>query len=434
MTLTHTWLPASKPDAEDLLQIVKAEGSHLITLDGRVIYDAISSWWCKPLGHRHPLVIKSITEQLKHFGHHISVAASNQIIEELSTRLVNIFSQMDKVMYASDGSSAIEMAMKLSYKTRVLNNQKERNKFIALNGAYHGETIFTLAACGIESYKTTYANLLTENYFIEDIPYVNSRFDPLWLECNFAADKLDKFFAQIAGQTTALIIEPVVQGAAGIKIISRDFLIKLINLAKKYAIHIISDEIMVGLGRLGCYSVTKDILHYEPEFVCFGKNLTAGSIPMSAVVINKSITDVFRQHQRLFAHSHTHSCNVLAASVALNYLKFLDNSPLLNNVILIEPKFLELMQKFATKFEFITNPRAIGAIAACELRLDKSILNSIFKIGVQHGIYLRLIGNTLYILPPLYNLSHDLFEIERKLNAVLTSININQPKAFLIQA
>ena len=333
MPLNYTWLPADRPDMQNTnLHIYMAKGSYLITHDGKEIYDAISSWWCKPMGHQHPLVTKSIIEQLEYFEHHIPANAWNSTIEKLSCRLVQIFTQMDKVMYASDGSSAVEIAMKLSYETRILGQQSHRNKFIAMNGAYHGETLFTLGVCGIPAYTINYAALLQNNYFIDNISYVNGTDDPRWLECNFDREYWENFFAQHAINATALIIEPVVQGAAGMKIISRDFLIKIINLARQHDLHIIADEIMVGLGRLGCYSVSKEILNCEPDLACFAKNLTAGSIPMSAVVINRSISNQFRMHNQLFPHSHTHSCNAIAAAVAVNYLNWLDNSDVLFQV------------------------------------------------------------------------------------------------------
>ncbi|MFN7094609.1 MAG: aminotransferase class III-fold pyridoxal phosphate-dependent enzyme, partial [Burkholderiales bacterium] len=138
MSLTYTWLPADLPDSKsNCLHIASTAGSHLITHNGEKIFDAISSWWCKPLGHSHPLIINSIKNQLNYFEHHIPAKAWNNTIEELSKKLVHIFTQMDKVMYASDGSSAVEIAMKLSYEARVLEGQAHRYKYIALTGAYH---------------------------------------------------------------------------------------------------------------------------------------------------------------------------------------------------------------------------------------------------------------------------------------------------------
>lgn len=423
MSLNYTWLPADKPDMKNFnLHIHSAVGSYLITHDGKKIYDAISSWWCKPMGHQHPLVTKSIIEQLKFFEHHIPANAWNNTIEKLSYRLVQIFTQMDKVMYASDGSSAVEIAMKLSYETRVLMQEPQRSKFIALCGAYHGETIFTLGVCGIPTYTYNYKALLQNNYFIDNITYVNSTNDPYWLDCNFDFDYWDDIFAKYAVNATALIIEPVVQGAAGMKIISRDFLIKIIEIARRYNLHIISDEIMVGLGRLGCLSVSKEILNFEPDLVCFAKNLTAGSIPMSAVVINRSISDQFRIHNQLFPHSHTHSCNALAAAVAVNYLHYLDNSNTLSQVKLAEVKLLKLLDELRIEFFFIKQTRAIGAIAALELDLPQAILTQIFELAIEELIYVRPIGNILYIMPPIYNIQAEIEIIRNKLYSLLQKL------------
>lgn len=337
-------MPDNTPDT---LNIIKAHGSYLTLSNNQQVYDTISSWWCKPLGHCHPLVKNSIIEQLNKFEHHIPAKAYNDNIEKLSQKLISFFTQMDKVMYASDGSSAIEIAMKLSYETRVLNNQAERYKFIALDGAYHGETIFNLSVCGINNYKTNYQPLINKNYFVQNIVYVTGIDDPLYENSNFNDKYWDDFFKEHSPQCTALIIEPLVQGANHLKIISKDFLYKLITKAQAYGLHIIADEIMVGLGRFACYSVSKEILKIEPDLVCFAKNLTAGSIPMSAIVINRSISNVFRKHNKFFPHSHTHSCNALAASVAINYLNWLEQSNIFIQIKLAEKLLQNLFTQLA---------------------------------------------------------------------------------------
>ncbi|MCE2705670.1 MAG: aminotransferase class III-fold pyridoxal phosphate-dependent enzyme [Proteobacteria bacterium] len=419
--LRHTWLPASTANNTNALKIIQAKGSHLVLESGQQIYDGISSWWCKPIGHSHPLIKNSLIEQLNKFEHHIPANAYNDGIEQLSHKLVSMYTTMDKVMYASDGSCAIEMAMKLSYETRLLNNEAAKTKFIALNNAYHGETIFTLSVCGINEYKKAYSPFLCENYFIDNIPYVLSRNDPLWETYDNMQD-IEIFIANVAHNTTALIIEPIVQGAAGLKIISKDFLKKLVGLARKYNIHVICDEIMVGLGRIGYSCVTAEVLNFEPEFVCVAKNLTAGSIPMSATIINKSISEIFSANNKLFPHSHTHSCNALATSVANGYLDYLESSGLNNQVLNTEHQLLIFFQELAIKYPFVSNPRAIGAIGACELNLDDENISRIFAIGIQYGIYIRPIGKTLYIMPPLYNITNDMIEIKHKLSLVLDNL------------
>lgn len=408
MKLKHTWLPADKPDNEFNIQIDSATNSILHTKDNQAIYDAVSSWWCKPLGHRHQLVINSIKEQLKSFEHHIPANTWNTVIENLSTKLVNIFTKMDKVLYASDGSSAIEIAMKLSYESRVLQNQAQRSKFIALSGAYHGETIFTLGVCGIDAYKKNFIGLLNDNFFIKNIPYVNGRDDKLWHDCSFDEIYWDSYFNEIADSVTAIIFEPIVQGAAGMKFISKDFLAKLSKMAHKHDIHVIADEIMVGLGRLGVLSVSKEIIGFEPDLVCFAKNLTAGSVPMSAVVVNKSISNIYRKYDKAFHHSHTHSCNAIAASVANSYLDYLTTSNILREINQAEKLLANMAIDLKRLYYFIVSVRVVGAIVVFTLADEIIDNNSIFKLGLKNGVYLRNIGNNLYIMPPLYNLLNEI--------------------------
>jgi adenosylmethionine-8-amino-7-oxononanoate aminotransferase len=422
MPLVHTWLPAATPESLNPLQIIAANGSYIYTSDQQRLYDAISSWWCKPLGHRHPLVIQSLHEQLRHFEHHIPANAYNATIEKLSTLLVNIFNEMDKVIYACDGSSAVEIAMKLSYETRVLQGNPERSKYLALRGAYHGETIFTLGVCGIEGYKDNYAALISQNFFIDNIVYVTSPQDPQWdnPKCDFSS--IEQFFATHAHEISALLIEPLVQGAAGLKIISRAYLLRIIEIAKHYQIHIIADEIMVGLGRLGVLSVTKEIMHVEADLVLFAKNLTAGSIPMSCVVVNRRISEIYRNYQQIFPHSHTHSCNALGAAVAVNYIELLQNSNLLTSVRQAEKILIEFNHKLMHEFDFIITSRAIGVIAAWELNLPQEQLKQIASHAQQLGIYLRPIANVVYILIPLYNVLDDLQYILPKIEELFKSI------------
>lgn len=427
--LSHTWLPTNTPDNNDtIFKVIKAYGPYIILENHHKIYDAISSWWCKPLGHCNPLVIQSINTQLKQFEHHIPTNLYNDTIEKLSAKLTQLNTNLEKVAYASDGSSAIEIAMKLSYEFRLINGQTHRTKFIALNNAYHGETIFTLSVCGLNHYKSTYQPYLVDNFFLNDIPYVSSRHDQLWngMDNNYNEifyNKLEQYITQIAPNVTALIIEPIVQGAAGIKIISLYYLQRLIQITQKYNIHIICDEIMVGLGRLGYTCVSKELLNIEPEFICVAKNLTAGSIPMSATIMHKTITDSFNHANKAFTHSHTHSCNALAASVANSYLDYLESSTLKNDVLHVEKTFLQIFSDFTKKYDFIKNPRAFGAIGACDLMLDSQVIKEISNIGITHGIYLRPIGNTFYIMPPLYNLQNDMDEIITKLDKVLSSLS-----------
>ena len=418
--LKNTWLPASIPNNNKAIKIINTNGSHLYMDNGNILYDGISSWWCKPLGHKHPLIINAIQEQINNFEHHIPANAYNDKLESLSTKLTSFWLDCSKVLYASDGTSAIEIAMKLSYETRVITNNKNKNKYIALKNAYHGESIYTLSLCGIDIYKNKYQNILNKNYFINNIPYLND-----YEIDNYQIDKeLEIWIENIASEVTAIIIEPLVQGASGMKIISPKFLKYLSTLAQKNNIHLICDEIMVGLGRIGYNCVSTEFLSISPDFICFAKNLTAGAIPMSVVLVNKNIVNLFDSTNTTFLHSHTHSCNSTAVNIALTYLNTMDSLELNKKAKTWENKFKILFNQLNSNYDFIKNTRVIGSIAACELNLNSDIINNIFNIGIENQIYLRPIGNTFYVMPPLYNVEEDFIELEFKINQIFEKLSL----------
>jgi adenosylmethionine-8-amino-7-oxononanoate aminotransferase len=416
--LKNTWLPASIPDNTNAIKIIDANGSHLYLDTGNILYDGISSWWCKPLGHKHPLIIEAIQQQINKFEHHIPANAYNDKLESLSSKLASLWLDCSKVLYASDGTSAIEMAMKLSYETRILANNHNKNKYVALKNSYHGESIFTLSVCGIDLYKNKYKNILPNNYFIHNIPYINN-----YEADNYQIDEtLDIWIENIANEVTAIIIEPLVQGASGMKIISPKFLKHLSYLAQKNDIHLICDEIMVGLGRIGYNCISTELLSIHPHFICFAKNLTAGTIPMSVVLVHKNIVQLFNDTNTAFLHSHTHSCNSTAVNVALTYLNLIDILEINKKAKIWENNLKTLFNELRSKYNFIENTRVIGSIAACELKLPANIINNIFKLGIENQIYLRPIGNTFYVMPPLYNVQNDFLELEFKIKKIFSKL------------
>lgn len=419
-----TWLPYSSVLDTDLIKVVEAKDSYLFLDNGKKIYDAISSWWCKPLGHKPPFLQKAIIEQLQQFEHHIPNKAYSEGIESLSSSLAFIVNKGNqdnnyKVMYASDGSSAVEIAMKLSVETRILQNNHKKNRFIALNNSYHGETLFALSVCGINSFKSKYQNLLIDNFFIDNIPYVNS-LD--FNHENYPYEKLLQFLENIKDKITAFIFEPVVQGAYGMKFIDINFLKFIINWCQNNDIHVISDEIMVGLGRIGYYCVTTELLGFKPDICCFAKNLTAGIIPMSAVVIKDSIYSNFSKNNTVFMHSHTHSCNAIATNVANYFLKYLLSNEYKTHISATNDGLKELAKILSNKYQFIKNTRVLGSILAFELNVEENKIKKIFSYGIEIGIYLKPIANTLYIMPPINNFHLDYSNLKFLLQLVLNKI------------
>ncbi|MDO8953860.1 MAG: adenosylmethionine--8-amino-7-oxononanoate transaminase [Gammaproteobacteria bacterium] len=423
--LQYVWHPCSQMkfyEDNPPLIVEKAYGSYLQLKDGRKIIDAISSWWCKSLGHGHPKIKQALFDQAERFEHVILADVTHDTIVDLSERLGNISPSLKKVFYASDGSSAVEIAMKMSLHSKQLGGENQRSKFMALGNGYHGETSLAMSVTDLGHFKDPYRAVLTPSYFIVDIPYVSGRFDPLWQDCAELWPAIERQLEPYADSLTAILIEPIVQGAGGMRIYSQDFLRRLRVWTRTHNIHLIADEMMTGLGRTGLPLACQHA-GIEPDFLCLGKGLTAGWLPMAAVVTSNQIYDYF-YHQdisKAFLHSHTHTGNALAASVALATLKVMDEENIYAKAQAMEGILLKLMQEVERQTAAISNIRCIGGIVAADL-IDLNA-REVYKQAIQKGALLRPLGNSIYWLPPLNTECEVLEELKD-----ITSSAINQAK------
>lgn len=400
------WHPCSQmKDYEHFkpLPIKSAQGSYLELQDGRKVIDAISSWWCKSLGHNHPALKAALLKQLDKFEHVILANTTNETIEKLSAKLASLMPHLNKVFYAGDGSCAIEIAMKMSLHTRVICGEQQRKNFIALKNGYHGETVGALSMSDVGLYKKPYADLLFTPEFIEP-PYVANTDDPLWHNASEHWQYIKKQLEPLAKTTTAIMFEPIVQGAGGMLIYSQDFLRRLCTWATENNIHLIADEIMTGIGRTG-KMLACEHANVKPDFVCLSKGLTSGWLPFSAVLTTDTIYDTFYDDYetgKAFLHSHTYCGNALGASVALATLEVIENENLCERAQALQTIMVENLKNISEKTGALHNLRGIGAIVAADLIHDKPRLGyKIFQEAVKRGALLRPLGNTLYWMPPL---------------------------------
>ncbi len=386
------------------LVIKSAYDSYIELSNGKKIIDAISSWWCKSLGHNHPLLKKAVLEQIEKFEHVLFAHTTHDTIVQLAQKLTSLSPNLNKVFYAGDGSSAVEIALKMSLHARVLQNQPHRSQFIALKNSYHGETSGALSVSDLTLYKQPYASMLFTPIFIEPA-YVDNLDDPLWNDASAHWLKTEKILEQYANTTTAIIIEPIVQGAAGMKIYSADFLSRLASWAKHHAIHIIADEIMTGLGRTG-KMLASEYAHIEADFVCLSKGLTSGWLPFSVVLTNDAIYQLFYDDYdrgKAFLHSHTYSGNALGASLALATLTIIETDNLCARARELQTILYAHMKEIADKTHLLHKVRAIGAIVAADFVWghNEKFNQLLAQRAVEMGALIRPIGNTLYWLPPL---------------------------------
>lgn len=410
LDLAHNWHPCSQmKDYETFkpLLIKQAYGSYIELTNKKKIIDAISSWWCKSLGHQHPRLKKALKQQIEKFEHVIFANTTYPSIIQLSQKLSNLMPGLTKVFYAGDGSSAVEIALKMSIHSRLLSGETKKTKFVSLKNAYHGETSGAMSVSDLGLYRKPYQPLLFDTILIEPA-YVHSSQDPVWDDASDAWAKCENILNPIHDTITAIIVEPIVQGAAGMQIYSKDFLYKLACFAKNKNIHLIADEIMTGIGRTGKMLATEyaDIV---PDFLCIGKGLTAGWLAFSAVLTNNAIYQYFYDDYEkgtAFLHSHTYSGNALGVSLALAALSVFEEENLSERANYLQTKMRTYFEAIAEETGLFKNIRGIGGIIAADLHLsgNKSSVRAgyhLYKTAIECGALLRPLGNTCYWMPPL---------------------------------
>ncbi len=418
MYSTPIWHPCSQmKDYESFtpLSIQSASKSYLTLQTGEKLIDAISSWWCKSLGHNHPQIKQAIITQLDSLEHTILANTTNQTIEALTKSLCDI-TKMDKVLFASDGSCAVEIAMKISIQARVIRGQSDKSKFIALQNAYHGETAATLSVSDLGLYKNAYQSLLFDCEYIPDIPYVTGESDPLWHDAEKEWLKAQSFLHQHRQTLNAIIIEPIVQGAGGMLVYSQDFIKRLGLWCKENDVYLIADEIMTGIGRTG-KMLALEHAGIQADFICLSKGLTSGVLPLSVTLTHESIYEIFYddyETYKAFMHSHTHSGNTLASACALSVLEIFQKENTLEYVQkTLHPTMLQNMHNISHNTKLLHNIRSIGGIIAADIKSPKFTRSGyhVFQQAVKLGALLRPLGNTIYWMPPLNTEIHTLNEL-----------------------
>lgn len=404
--LKHIWHPCTQMkdfESHPPLIIKQAQGSY-IESDKGLLIDGISSWWCKSLGHKHPQVIAAISEQLNQFEHVISANTTHPKLIELGEQLAKI-TKKQHAFFASDGSSAVEIALKLALHANHIKGTPCKNQFIALKNGYHGETLACLSVSDLGIYKAPYPSTLLETHILNSIPYVSGIDDPLWSDCSSIWANIETQLDQLAEHVCAVILEPIIQGAGGMLCYSADFLKRIASWAKKNKIFLIADEIMTGIGRTGKWLACEHAA-VDPDIICLSKGLTSGSIPFSCIMIDHSIFELFYNDYdplKSFLHSHTYSGNSLGVSAALATIKIIQDEDIMSHSNIIGEYMLKCMRAIAQQTGKLSRVRGIGALVAADVEPIKNQRISILL--AQHaqslGALLRPIGNTLYWLPPL---------------------------------
>jgi adenosylmethionine---8-amino-7-oxononanoate aminotransferase len=405
-SLKSVWHPCTQMKQHESLPLVTishGKGVWLYDDDGRRYLDAIGSWWVNLFGHANPRINAAIREQLDRLEHVMLAGFTHEPVVELSERLGRLVSnRLGHCFYASDGASATEIALKMSFHYWHNLGRPEKNRFVSLQNDYHGETLGALSVTDVTLFRETYAPLLRPGSHVPtpDWRYASGGESPQEHALRAAA-ALEAHLAAHHAETAALILEPLVQGAAGMGMYHPDYLRRARALCDRYQVHLIADEIAVGFGRTGTLFACEQA-GILPDFLCIGKGLTAGYLPLSVVMTTEGIYAAFYGDStaRAFLHSHTHSGNALACRAALATLDIFEQDGIIE-ANRAKARYLNQASAPLARHPRVRNFRNCGMIWAFDVETsDPAFSGKFFQAALRQELSLRPLGNTVYFMPP----------------------------------
>jgi adenosylmethionine-8-amino-7-oxononanoate aminotransferase len=414
LDFAHVWHPftqmAAWPDDEPLI-IEAAEGNYLIDTLGRRYLDGVSSLWTNVHGHRHPVIDAAVRAQLDRVAHSTLLGLASVPSIELAARLVRLAPEgLTRVFYSDSGSTAVEVAVKMAYQYWALSGRPEKRRFAALAEAYHGDTVGSVSVGGISLFHGIFRHLLFE---VDRIPTPHAfRWDGEEACAQAALAAAERLFVEKGEQLAALVVEPLVQGAAGMLMQPRGFLARLEALCRRHDVLLICDEVATGFGRTGTmFAVEQEGV--RPDFLCVAKGLSGGYLPLAATLTTERVYQAFLGEVgelRAFFHGHTYTGNPLACAAALASLEVFEQERVLERM---KDTVAVLQQKLAAMAELphVGEVRQRGLMVGVELvreRATKEEYPYEARMGFRvcqavrkRGVILRPLGNVVVLMPPL---------------------------------
>ncbi len=395
------WHPCTQMKDHETLPLIpikKAHGVNIEDFEGNSYIDAISSWWVNIFGHTNTYINEKIKEQLDTLEHVILAGFTHEQVIRLSERLVKLTPDgLDKCFYSDNGSSAVEVALKMSYHAHK-NDGIEKKYFVSLKNSYHGETIGALSVGDVELYKQTYEPLLIhtiQTTVPKDMSIEAAR---------IAANDFEELCKNQAKDISAIIVEPLIQGAGYMHMYHPEFLVLLRDICTRYNVHLIADEVMVGFGRTGeLFACEKAKI--TPDFIVLSKGLTGGYLPLSVVLTSNDIYAKFYcdyNEHKAFLHSHSYTGNALACAAANATLDIFENENVIEKNRVTAKYMGKKLQKFKN-LENVASIRQTGMICVVELKgytSEQRIGLKVYQYGLDNGVFLRPLGHIVYFMPP----------------------------------
>ena len=413
-SLCSVWHPCTQMKHHEqmpLVPIARGHGIWLYDFDGNRYLDAISSWWVNLFGHANPRINAALADQLESLEHVILAGFTHEPVVKLSERL-SALTGLSHCFYGSDGASAVEIALKMSFHYWKNGGQPEKTGFVSLSNGYHGETLGALSVTDVPLFRDTYAALLRKSTQVPSPDWRNARSGESAEDAALrAAGALETYLVAQHAQTAALIVEPLVQAAGAMAMYHPRFLREARTLCDRYGVHLIADEIAVGFGRTGSFLACEQA-GIRPDFLCLSKGITGGYLPLSVTMTSDVIYGAFYDDElaRGFLHSHSYSGNALACRAALAVLDIFEE----DNVIAANRAKSAKMS--ARCQQIIGHPRVrhfrnTGMIWAFDIDTRDTLFpHNFYSAALERGLLLRPLANTVYFMPP-YVIEEDQMDI-----------------------
>ncbi|HVB99341.1 MAG TPA: adenosylmethionine--8-amino-7-oxononanoate transaminase [Candidatus Dormibacteraeota bacterium] len=422
------WYPFFQPAVDPApLDIRHAEGVYLYTSDGRRLIDGISSWWTNIHGHRHPKIMAAIEQQTRHLDHVLLAGCTHEPARQLAEGLGRFLpAGLSHLFFSDDGSTAVEVALKMAVQYWRNTGRPEKRRIIALENGYHGDTVGAMSVGDDSVFTEAFGSMLfrverAHSAYCYRCP-VGKRRESCRIDC---ADRLAQILEESHDEIAAVIVEPLLQGAGGMIVHPPEFLKKAREACSRYDVLLIADEVFTGFGRTGRMFACQ-IAGVEPDLICLSKGITGGVLPLGATAATARIYDAFlgAGHDRTFYHGHSFTGNPLACAAANASLEVFDTEPVFERIGSIAAIHRERLAALAAH-PAVGDTRQLGTIAAVEIAAEdagytSSLKPKLYPFFLERGVLLRPLGNVIYLVPP-YVIPPD--ELHRVWDAVAEALD-----------
>jgi adenosylmethionine-8-amino-7-oxononanoate aminotransferase len=389
------------------LHVVRAEGAYLYTSDGRRILDAVSSWWVNLHGHANPRIAEAIAEQARKLEHVILAGFTHEAAEELAARLSKrLPSELRHLFFSDDGSTAVEVALKLAVQYFSNQGRPQKSDIVALEHGYHGDTAGAMSVSDDSPFTAPFQPMRYKVYRAHSAYCYHCPVGLTRATCHIeCVNRLEILLEENHERIAAVIVEPLLQAAGGMIVHPVEFLQKVRALCHQHDVLLIADEVLTGFGRTGKMFAC-ELAGIVPDLMCLSKGITGGFLPMGATVCSDRVEAPFRSKDRkhTFFHGHSYTGNALACAAANASLQIFEDEPVFERIGMIAEVNTERLGQFRGMPK-VGDVRQIGSIGAIELRTDdagylSAMRTKLYQYFIEHEVLLRPLGNVIYVLPP----------------------------------